>query len=138
MHILEMLNIVLSLLSPLSLKSEMEDHIHIYMYISTCRCTYIYIQLFQFTLLDQSFKGTGQDRKVVCMGRLELILGFQGCRCEMDMEAENTISIANISFIQMARHRRSSLYGRGIVNFADNYSLRSHIPLRSCLVGLRL
>ena len=35
-------------------------------------------------------------------------------------------------------HRRSSLYGRGIVNFADNYSLRSHIPLRSCLVGLRL
>ena len=38
----------------------------------------------------------------------------------------------------MARHRRSSLYGRGIVNFADSYSLRSHIPLRSCLVGLRL
>ena len=44
----------------------------------------------------------------------------------------------NISFIQMARHRRSSLYGRGIVNFADSYSLRSHIPLRSCLVGLIL
>ena len=42
------------------------------------------------------------------MGRLELILGFRGCRREMDMEAENTISIANISFIQMARHRRSS------------------------------
>ena len=59
------------------------------------------------------------------MGRLELILGFRGCRREMDMEAENTI-------------KRSSLYGRGIVNFADNYSLRSHIPLRSCLVGLRL
>lgn len=55
------------------------------------------------------------------MGRLELILGFWGCRREMDMEAENTISI-----------------GGGIVNFADNYSLRSHIPLRSCLVGLRL
>ena len=72
------------------------------------------------------------------MGRLELILGFRGCRREMDMEAENTISIANISFIQMACHRRSLLYGRGIVNFADNYSLRSHIPLRSCLVGLRL
>ena len=35
------------------------------------------------------------------MGRLELILGFRGCRREMDMEAENTISIANISFIQM-------------------------------------
>ena len=28
------------------------------------------------------------------MGRLELILGFQGCRTEMDMEAENTITIA--------------------------------------------
>ena len=28
------------------------------------------------------------------MGRLELILGFQGCWREMDMEAENTISIA--------------------------------------------
>ena len=55
------------------------------------------------------------------MGRLELILGFWGCRREMDMEAENTISI-----------------GGGIVNFADNYSLRSHIPLQSCLVGLRL
>ena len=27
------------------------------------------------------------------MGRLELILGFRGCRREMDMEAENTISI---------------------------------------------
>ena len=26
----------------------------------------------------------------------------------------------NIFFIQMARHRRSSLYGRGIVNFADS------------------
>ena len=71
-----------------------------------------YIQLFQFTLSDQSFKGTGQDRKAVW--------------------------VDYISFIQMARHRKSSLYGRGIVNFADNYSLRSHIPLRSCLVGLRL
>ena len=72
------------------------------------------------------------------MGRLELILGFRGCQREMDMEAENTISIANISFIQMARHWISSLYERGIVNFADNYSLRFHIPLWSCLVGLRL
>jgi len=44
----------------------------------------------------------------------------------------------NISFIQMARHRRSSQYGLGIVNFADSYSLRSHIPLGSSLVGLRL
>ena len=28
------------------------------------------------------------------MGRLEFILGFRGCRPEMGMEAENTISIA--------------------------------------------
>ena len=74
------------------------------------------IQLFQFTLSDQSFKGTGQDR----------------------LPTTSSTWNPNISFIQMARHRRSSLYGRGIVNFADNYSLRSHIPLRSCLVGLRL
>ena len=48
------------------------------------------------------------------MGRLYLILGFRGCGREMGMEALL------------------------MVNFADNYSLRSHIPLRSCLVGLRL
>ena len=47
------------------------------------------------------------------------------------------MKVVYISFNQMARHRRS-LYGRGIVNFADSYSLRSHIPLRSSLVGLRL
>ena len=76
----------------------------------------MFIQLFQFTLSDQSFKGTGQDR----------------------LPTTSSTWNPNISFIQMARHRRSSLYGRGIVNFADNYSLRSHIPLRSCLVGLRL
>ena len=44
----------------------------------------------------------------------------------------------SISFIQMADHRGSSLHGRSIVNFPDSYSLRSHILLRSCLVGLRL
>ena len=76
----------------------------------------LHLQLFQFTLSDQSFKGTGQDR----------------------LPTTSSTWNPNISFIQMARHRRSSLYGRGIVNFADNYSLRSHIPLRSCLVGLRL
>ena len=55
------------------------------------------------------------------MGRLELILGFRGCRREMDMEAENTISIA-LRVLQKSNKNR----------------LRSHIPLRSCLVGLRL
>ena len=52
------------------------------------------------------------------MGRLELILGFRGCRREMDMEAENTISIA--------------------LRVLTKSRLRSHIPLRSCLVALRL
>ena len=55
------------------------------------------------------------------MGRLELILGFRGCRREMDMEAENTISIA-----------------LRILTKSNKNRLRSHIPLRSCLVGLRL
>ena len=55
------------------------------------------------------------------MGRLELILGFRGCRREMDMEAENTISIALRVLTKSNKNR-----------------LRSHIPLRSCLVGLRL
>ena len=81
---------------------------------STC------IQLFQFTLSDQSFKGT------IVLGDIH------------KAAATSSTWNPNISFIQMAHHRRSSLYGRGIVNFADNYSLRSHIPLRSCLVGLRL
>ena len=80
----------------------------------------MFIQLFQFTLLDQSFKGT------IVLGDIH------------KAAATSSTWNPNISFIQMARHRRSSLYGRGIVNFADNYSLRSHIPLRSCLVGLRL
>ena len=55
------------------------------------------------------------------MGRLELILGFRGCRREMDMEAENTISIALRVLTKSNKNR-----------------LRSHIPLQSCLVGLRL
>ena len=55
------------------------------------------------------------------MGRLELILGFRGCWREMDMEAENTISIALLVLTKSNKNR-----------------LRSHIPLRSCLVGLRL
>ena len=55
------------------------------------------------------------------MGRLELILGFRGCRREMDMEAENTISIALRVLTKSNKNR-----------------LRSHIRLRSCLVGSRL
>lgn len=79
----------------------------------------------QYTAISICIVGSGLQgygtRPKGGMSRLELIIGFRGCRREMDMEAEKTISI-----------------GGGIVNFADNYSLRSHIPLRSCLVGLRL
>ena len=79
---------------------------------------YGYIQLFQFTLSDQS---------------------FNRIRTRHPQSSCSLIHLnPNISFIQMVRHRRSSLYGRGIVNFPDSYSLRSYIPLRSSLVGLRL
>ena len=44
-------------------------------------------------VVGSKFQGYG-TRPKGGMGRLELILGFRGCRREMDMEAENTISIA--------------------------------------------
>ena len=59
-------------------------------------------------------------RPIGGMDRLELILGFV------------------VVGARWTRRLKIQLYGRGIVNFADNYSLRSHIQLRSCLVGLRL
>ena len=59
-------------------------------------------------------------RPIGGMDRLELILGFV------------------VVGARWTRRLYIQLYGRGIVNFADNYSLRSHIQLRSCLVGLRL
>ena len=55
------------------------------------------------------------------MGRLELILGFRGCRREMDMEAENTISIA----LRVLTKSNKNRY--------DSYCLKA-VPL----VGLRL
>ena len=59
-------------------------------------------------------------RPIGGMDRLELILGFV------------------VVGARWTRRLKIQLYGRGIVNFAYNYSLRSHIQLRSCLVGLRL
>ena len=59
-------------------------------------------------------------RPIGGMDRLKLILGFV------------------VVGARWTRRLKLQLYGRGIVNFADNYSLRSHIQLRSCLVGLRL
>ena len=71
-------------------------------------------------VVRSKLQGYGTRRKGG-MGRLELILGFLGCRCEMDMEVENTISIALRVLTKSNKNR-----------------LRSHIPLRYCLVGLRL
>ena len=36
----------------------------------------------------------------------------------------------------MARHRKSSLYGRGIAGFDKFIQKKSHITLRSCLLAL--
>ena len=36
----------------------------------------------------------------------------------------------------MIRHRRSSLYGQGIANFPDSYSLRSHITTTEIEIAL--
>ena len=58
------------------------------------------------------------------MGRLELILGFRGCRREMDMEAENTISIA----LRILTKSNKNKY--------DSYCLKA-VPLFETVKGLK-
>ena len=58
------------------------------------------------------------------MGRLELILSFRGCRCEMDMEAENTISIA----LRVLTKSNKNIY--------DSYCLEA-VPLFETVKGLK-
>ena len=58
------------------------------------------------------------------MGRLELILRFRGCRCEMDMEAENTISVALRVLIKSNKNRY------------DSYCLKA-VPLFETVKGLK-
>ena len=58
------------------------------------------------------------------MGRLELILGFRGCRREMDMEAENTISIA----LRVLTKSNKNRY--------DSYCLKA-VPLFETVKGLK-
>ena len=41
-----------------------------------------------------------------------------------------------ISFLQMARHRKSSLCGRDLAGFDEFIQKKSHITLRSCLLAL--
>ena len=55
------------------------------------------------------------------MGRLELIIGFRGCRREIDMEAENTISIA------LTKSNK---------NRYDSYCLKA-VPLFETVKGLK-
>jgi len=43
-----------------------------------------------------------------------------------------------ISFIQITRHRRTSLYGRGTADFDECKQKKSYITLWSCLVALCL
>ena len=55
------------------------------------------------------------------------------------LEAATTSSTwyPGISFIEMARHHKCSLYGRGIAWFSWIYlETKSHITLRSCLLAL--
>ena len=58
------------------------------------------------------------------MGRLELILGFRGCQHEMDMEAENTISIA----LRVLTKSNKNRY--------DSYCLKA-VPLFKTVKGLK-
>ena len=79
------------------------------------------IQLFQFTLSDQSFKRT----------RLELILGFRGCRREMDMEAENTISIALRVLTKSNKDRYDSYCLKAVPLFETVKGLKEYLVQRS-------
>ena len=58
------------------------------------------------------------------MGRVELILGFRGCRREMDMETENTINIA----LRVLTKSNKSRY--------DSYCLKA-VPLFETVKGLK-
>ena len=58
------------------------------------------------------------------MGRLELILGFRGCRREMDMEAKNTISIV----LRVLTKSNKNRY--------DSYCLKA-VPLFETVKGLK-
>ena len=53
------------------------------------KCSYTAISIY---VVGSKLQGYG-TRPKGGMGRLELILGFRGCRREMDMEAENTSEI---------------------------------------------
>ena len=88
------------------------------------------IQLFQITLSHQSFKHT-RGRRKGGMGRLELILGFRSCRREMDMEAENTISIALRVLTKSNKNRYDSYCLKAIPLFKTVKGLKEYLVQRS-------
>ena len=65
------------------------------------------------------------------MGRLELILGFRGCRREMDMEAENTISIALRVLTKSNKNRYDSYCLKAVPLFETVKGLKEYLVQRS-------
>ena len=65
------------------------------------------------------------------MGRLELILGFRSCRREMDMEAENTISIALRVLTKSNKNRYDSYCLKAIPLFKTVKRLKEYLVQRS-------
>ena len=63
---------------------------HLYPLLIAQECIYTALSIYVVGSKPQAYATRPKDS----MGRLELILGFRGCWREMDMEAENTISIA--------------------------------------------
>ena len=64
------------------------------------------------------------------MGRLELILGFRSCRREMDMEAENTISIALRVLTKSNKNRYDSYCLKAVPLFETVKWLKEYIVQR--------
>ena len=65
------------------------------------------------------------------MGRLELILGFRGCRREMDMEAENTISIALRVLTKSNKNRYDSYCLKAVPLFETVKGLKEYLVQKS-------
>ncbi|XP_067045250.1 uncharacterized protein [Acropora muricata] len=65
------------------------------------------------------------------MGRLELILGFRGCRREMNMEAENTISIALRVLTKSNKNRYHSYCLKAVARFETVKGLKEYLVQRS-------
>ena len=65
------------------------------------------------------------------MGRLDLILSFRGCRREMDMEVENTISIALRVLTKSDKNRYDSYCLKAVPLFETVKGLKEYLVQRS-------